>query len=183
MAITIGSEVRLKSYEYFDDYKRHVGEKAVVYAISASIVRPYQLRWCKDGETSSAKLENLIDVSTLTGTLASDYSPGYGYMYDPMRWQYQYQATQYGNWNPFLTINDGTTTKKPMSLRERFVLAITPEPKKSFRKAGITNGDDLLTESGRDIFLAYLLHNKFATDFKKEVVDDILKEKEQEDNN
>ena len=69
--------------------------------------------------------------------------------------------------------------KKPMTLKEKFVLAITPEPQKSFRKAGITNGDDLLTEEGSRVFLSWLL-TKNAEDFKKEVVNDLLKEKESE---
>jgi len=66
---------------------------------------------------------------------------------------------------------------KPMNLKEKFVLAITPEPKKSFRKAGVTDGDDILTEEGTEIFLTWLLHHKFAEEFKKDVVDGILKEK------
>jgi len=67
---------------------------------------------------------------------------------------------------------------KPMNLKEKFVLAITPEPQKSFRKAGITDGDDILTEEGTKIFLTWLLHHKFAEEFKKDVVEGILKEKE-----
>jgi hypothetical protein len=69
---------------------------------------------------------------------------------------------------------------KTMNIKEKFVLAITPEPKKSFRKVEITNGDDILTEDGQKIFLTWLLHNKFAEEFKKEVVDDMLKELEEE---
>jgi hypothetical protein len=60
-------------------------------------------------------------------------------------------------------------------LKEKFILGLTKEPQKSFRKSGITNGDDMLTEEGTEIFLTWLLHEKFAEDFKKEVVDDILK--------
>jgi hypothetical protein len=67
-----------------------------------------------------------------------------------------------------------------MNLKEKFVLAIISEPKKSFRKAGITNGDDFLTDEGTKIFLTWLLHNKFADEFKKDVVDGILKEKEKD---
>lgn len=68
------------------------------------------------------------------------------------------------------------TNKSLMSqLTEKFILAITSEPEKSFRKAGITNGDGLLTEEGTAIFLAYLL-NKNADDFKTTVVDPILAE-------
>lgn len=67
---------------------------------------------------------------------------------------------------------------KIMNLKEKFVLAIMSEPQKSFRKAGITNGDDILTDEGTKIFLTWLLHHKFAEEFKKEIVDGILKEKE-----
>lgn len=62
-----------------------------------------------------------------------------------------------------------------MNLKEKFTLAITAEPKKSFRKAGITNGDDILTDDGTKVFLTWLLHSKYAEEFKKEVVDDLLK--------
>ena len=64
-----------------------------------------------------------------------------------------------------------------MDIKEKFVLAITPEPKKSFRKAGIIDGDNILTDEGERIFITWLLYNKFAEDFKKEVVDEMLKEK------
>ena len=68
---------------------------------------------------------------------------------------------------------------KNMDIKEKFVLAITPEPKKSFRKAGVTDGDDILTDEGTKVFLTWLLHNKYAEEFKTQVVDEILKEKEE----
>ena len=68
------------------------------------------------------------------------------------------------------------TSKNNMNIKEKFVLAITPEPKKSFRKVGITDGDDILTDEGTRIFLTWLLHNKYAEEFKKDVVDGILEE-------
>jgi hypothetical protein len=71
-------------------------------------------------------------------------------------------------------IKDGN---KKMTLKEKFILAIASEPQKSFRKAGITNGDDLLTDEGEKIFLSWLL-SKNADAFKTEVVDELLKEKE-----
>lgn len=64
---------------------------------------------------------------------------------------------------------------KNMSIKEQFLLAVTAEPQKSFRKAGVTNGDDLLTDDGQKVFLAWLL-KKNQDDFKKEVVDPILEE-------
>ncbi len=68
---------------------------------------------------------------------------------------------------------------KNMNIKEAFVLALTPEPQKSFRKAGITNGDDMLTDDGAKIFLTWLLKQK-QDDFKKEVVDGLLKEVKEE---
>lgn len=70
---------------------------------------------------------------------------------------------------------------KIMNIKEKFVLMLTEEPQKSFRKTGITNGDDLLTEEGQKIFLSWLLHKKFADDFKKEVVEDLLEEIKKEE--
>ena len=67
---------------------------------------------------------------------------------------------------------------KNMNIKEKFALALTKEPMKSFRKVGITNGDNLLTEDGMNIFLSWLLNTKFADEFKKDVVDDMIKEVE-----
>lgn len=68
---------------------------------------------------------------------------------------------------------------KSMNIKEQFLLAITSEPQKSFRKAGITNGDDLLTDDGQKVFLSWLLKlNQDA--FKKEVVDPILEDMKDE---
>jgi hypothetical protein len=74
-------------------------------------------------------------------------------------------------------------TNKQMGIKEQFVLALTPEPKKSFRKAGITNGDDLLTAEGQQIFLTWLLHTKHSDEFKTSVVDGLLADQSQEKNN
>jgi hypothetical protein len=63
---------------------------------------------------------------------------------------------------------------QPMNIKESFVLALTSEPKKSFRKAGVTNGDDLLTDEGQKIFLTWLLHSKYADEFKTSAVDGLL---------
>lgn len=70
----------------------------------------------------------------------------------------------------------------PMSMTtilEKAALAFKKEPERSLRKAGLTNGDDMLTAEGQTVFLSWLLHNKYAADFKKEVVDDMLKEQEE----
>lgn len=63
------------------------------------------------------------------------------------------------------------------SIKEKFLISLKSEPQKSFRKAGITNGDDMLTSEGRDIFLTWLL-NKHGLEFKKDVVDGILENKD-----
>lgn len=63
------------------------------------------------------------------------------------------------------------------NIKEKFTLAFKKEPEKSFRKVGITNGDDFLTEDGMQIFLGWLL-KKHGEEFKKEVVEDLLKEME-----
>jgi hypothetical protein len=68
-----------------------------------------------------------------------------------------------------------------MNIKEKFVLALTKEPQKSFRKAGITNGDDLLTDDGQNIFLSWLLHEKHADEFKTQVVDGLLQDQKKKD--
>ncbi len=62
-----------------------------------------------------------------------------------------------------------------MNLKEKFVAAFLSEPEKSFRKTGITNGDGLLTEDGKTVFLSWLLKSN-GEKFKTEVVDELLKE-------
>jgi len=67
-----------------------------------------------------------------------------------------------------------------VNLKEKFILGLTKEPQKSFRKAEVTDGDDILTEEGAKVFLTWLLHTVHADAFKKDVVDGILAEKEKE---
>lgn len=66
-----------------------------------------------------------------------------------------------------------------VNIKEKFTLAFKKEPEKSFRKTGITNGDDFLTEDGQLIFLGWLL-KKHGEEFKKDVVDDLLKDQEED---
>lgn len=61
------------------------------------------------------------------------------------------------------------------SLAHAFKLARTPEPQKSFIKAGITDENGDFTTDGKLLFNAFLLE-KFGGDFKKEVVDPLLEE-------
>lgn len=80
------------------------------------------------------------------------------------------------------TINDEenveliTTNNTTMNLKQKFTNLFLTEPEKSYRKAGITNSDGILTSEGQEIFLTYLL--KKDTNFKSEVVDQLLKDEE-----
>ena len=65
---------------------------------------------------------------------------------------------------------------KIMGLKESFVLGLTSEPEKTYRKVGITNGDGILTEDGVKIFLTYLLSK--TPQFKADVADGILADME-----
>jgi len=113
--------------------------------------------------------------ATTTGTL---YGQQYYYVSNPQDF-YNHSDTD-GIW-PLQDYVNSLTTIKTMNIKEKFILAITPEPQKSFRKAEITNGDNILTDDGAKIFLTWLLE-KNADAFKKEVVDDLLKEKDKENN-
>lgn len=64
-----------------------------------------------------------------------------------------------------------------MGLLDKFALLLKNEPQKSFRKAGITNGDDILTSEGQTLFLTWLL-GKHEGEFLKDVVSPILEEDE-----
>jgi hypothetical protein len=64
--------------------------------------------------------------------------------------------------------------EKIMDITKAFVTAFLPEPEKSYRKAGITNGDGILTDQGGKIFLTYLLTK--TPSFKADVVDGILQD-------
>lgn len=65
------------------------------------------------------------------------------------------------------------------SIKEKFNLLFVSEPEKTFLKAGIiATTDSSLTEDGKSIFLSWLL-KKHGTEFKKEIVDEIIKEEEE----
>ena len=68
---------------------------------------------------------------------------------------------------------------KTMNITEKFTTMFLAEPEKSFRKAGITNGDGYLTSDGQKVFLTWLL-KKNGDAFKTDVVDVLLKEMEDE---
>lgn len=72
-----------------------------------------------------------------------------------------------------------TVVSKIMNLRETFVRGLMSEPEKTFRKIGITNGDNLLTVEGTELFLNWLFQkNKDA--FKTEVADPIVEEQKED---
>jgi hypothetical protein len=68
---------------------------------------------------------------------------------------------------------------KTMNIKEKFVQLFLTEPEKSFRKAGFTDGDGILTTEGQQVFITWLLKRN-GTDFKKEVVDELLKKEDEE---
>ena len=76
-------------------------------------------------------------------------------------------------------IKNNNNKKNMSTIKNKFTLMFKSEPEKTFRKAGITNGDDFLTEDGQNIFLSWLL-KKYGADFKTEVVDELVKETEDE---
>lgn len=86
-------------------------------------------------------------------------------------WWFPIKAT-----DPYLPNN----LTKFMNTMEKYALVFKPEPQKSFRKAGLTTGEDILTDEGQKIFLSWLLNKKYAVDFKKEVVDDMLALKDED---
>ena len=65
------------------------------------------------------------------------------------------------------------------SLKEKFVLSLTPEPQKTFRKLGLTNGDNLLTDEGKAIYESWRFQ-KDQQAFYDEVAKAMLAEKEAE---
>lgn len=70
-----------------------------------------------------------------------------------------------------------SVNNKNMNLIEKAKLAFTPEPEKSFIKAGIVDSNENFTDEGRELFLTYLLQ-KNKDDFKTTVIDPILAEVE-----
>ena len=84
-----------------------------------------------------------------------------------------------------ITVSDGlcTATTNPFTptttptMKEKFLQLFMSEPEKSFRKAGITNGDGFLTSEGTTVFLTWLL-KKNSTAFLDEVVKPMLAEDE-----
>ncbi len=110
------------------------------------------------------KFRDEVGRTTTITSISSD--GGYG--------RYPYNTDNWGHCSEDYLESKQLIT--PMTrLTEAFSLAFKSEPEKSFRKAGITNGDDLLTDEGQKVFLGFLLEMHKA-EFKTKVVDEILKE-------
>lgn len=69
------------------------------------------------------------------------------------------------------------TNKIMQNLRSIWNGITMSEPEKTFRKAGIIQESGELTIDGRDLFISFLL-KKFGDEFKKDVVDVVLREQE-----
>lgn len=95
--------------------------------------------------------------------------------FGPGRYKYYTIGNQYTWCEDWMELVDN---KKNMNIREKFALSFKKEPEKSFQKAGITDGNDVLTNDGQIIFLSWLL-KKNGEAFKTEVVDDLLKKDEE----
>jgi hypothetical protein len=78
-------------------------------------------------------------------------------------------------------VRSGNTTQPitttSMSIVEKFAELFTTEPQKSFKKAGITDAQGVLTDVGSKIYLTYLL-NSDDGGFKTKIVDELLKKEE-----
>jgi hypothetical protein len=62
-------------------------------------------------------------------------------------------------------------------MRRMYAELFTTEPQKSFKKAGITDAQGVLTDVGSKIYLTYLL-NSDDGGFKTKIVDELLKKEE-----
>lgn len=118
----------------------------------------------------------------LTGTVICTGSDGFGVQFDEFidghncSGKGKHGYCRFGDESEVISLENKTMSK----ITEKFALALLPEPKKSFRKAGITNGDNLLTEDGMKIFLSWLLTQN-EDKFKTEVVDNLLEDKKDDE--
>lgn len=69
--------------------------------------------------------------------------------------------------------------KKDMSIIEKFALSLKSEPEKTYRKTGITDSRDILTDEGQKIFLTWLLkkNDKFLEEVATPLLEEIEKDK------
>lgn len=73
-----------------------------------------------------------------------------------------------------------SNSSENMSIKESFKQLFLKEPQKTFRKLGITDGDNELTAEGSQIFLQYLL-GKYEDDFKITVCDPLVAEQKEDE--
>lgn len=112
---------------------------------------------------SSAKTEYLIITLIEGGTFYWDSYEKNGEKFDSC----------YGH---NLSNKDLEYYKTMGSLKEKFIKIFTKEPYKTFREKGITNGDDLLTADGIEMYINWLF-KRDADAFKTEVADNLQEEK------
>lgn len=80
--------------------------------------------------------------------------------------------------------DDGTvevlSSKKNImtNVLEKFKVSLLPEPEKTFRKLGLIDGDNMLTNDGTTLMMNFLL-NKHKKEFNDEVVSKLVDEKEE----
>ncbi len=156
--MNVGDFVKFKN-GHFDGFKEVSEEKYNKHG-DTSLTQEYHDRGCE----LIAKVDGVWVVKAPTTSKIDDNRHIKGY-------------TQLGFSEELLVLFKSNKNNINMNIKEKFALAFKSEPEKTFRKAGITNGDDFLTDDGQKIFLSYLL-KKHGVDFKKEVVDELVKEGE-----
>jgi len=128
------------------------------------------------GEVFSVN-ENKATIRRDDGKIGSgDYIEGYGTGWEIMKrdgiWD-----TGGGGEGTLTLISSKSISNKTMNLKEKFVLLITPEPEKSRRKSGITDGDDFPTDEGvRAVISWWLKNSPDAIKFDEEIVKPMVKE-------
>jgi hypothetical protein len=78
-----------------------------------------------------------------------------------------YSINNQSKFNNWYTINNQNNFNK-MGLTEKFLSSLKKEPEKSFRKAGITNGDDIPTDEGVKLICTMILQKN--EEVRKELI-------------
>ncbi len=108
------------------------------------------------------------DENTYDEEIKSNGKFGRGWVDDP-------NEESFWNHRKFIEVIRNTNNKTIMTnLVTKFSNLFVKEPQLSFRKSGITDNQDILTDEGQKVFLSWLLTQN-ADKFKKEVVDELLK--------
>lgn len=107
-------------------------------------------------------------------------------MHDAWERQYEILQEQYENYLDAMkqearehlhNQTQNNLTQNNMSLVQKFKAAIKSEPAKTFAKAGVIDECDNLTSQGKELFIHWLLE-QHGDEFKKQVVDEIVKEQD-----